>query len=356
VRIAASCGPGEIRALAYDDSGLADVAIERPGARDRVGDVVPGRVTARRPAMAGAFVALDQGPDGFLPDSAGGAGVHDGDLLKVRVTRAAQSGKGPRLAAARDAALADGPGAVARLAALHPTAAIAVDDAVVLATLRPAFAGRLELVARAFDDALEAAFEALHSASAALPGGAMLSVYPTPALVALDLDLGAGSNERRGKRDAQAGANVALIPAIAREIRLRNLGGAIVVDLAGMAMKRRAALGPAFAAALAADPTETRFLGFSALGLAEILRTRIHPPLHELLRGPHAAGLAGLRALAREIAANPARPPAMAAAANVADALHADSAALADLARRAGRPLMLTTDQSLPPNAWRLEA
>ncbi len=330
------------------------MAIERPGARDRVGDVVLGRVTTRRPAMAGAFIALDHGPEGFLPDSAGAAGRHDGDRLLVRVTRAAQGGKGPRLAAS-DGPEQLGPGAVARLAALYPRARITVDDLAVLALLRPAFGSRLDLVPRAFGDTLEALFEASRNPATALPGGATLSVHPTPALVAIDLDLGAATADRRGKREAQSGANAALIPAIARQIRLRNLGGAIVVDLAGMPIKRRAVLGPAFAAALAQDPTETRFLGFSALGLAEILRTRIHPPLHEVLSGPYAAGLVGLRTLAREIAANPARRPAMVAAPGVADALRADPVALADLARRAGRPLMLASDQAMPPNAWRLE-
>ena len=75
----------------------------------------------------------------------------------------------------------------------------------------------------------------------------------------------------------------------------------------------------------------------------------------QLLRGPHAAGLAGLRTLAREVAANPVRRPAMVTAPGVADALRADPVALADLARRAGRPLMLTSDQTMPPNAWQLE-
>ncbi len=340
--------------MAWDGEALLDVAVERPGARDRVGDVVSGRVTTRRPAMAGAFVALDHGPEGLLPDSAGGAGRHDGDRLLVRVTRAAQGGKGPRLAAAEGPERL-GPGAVARLAALYPEARIVVDDLAVFAALRPVSASRIDMVPRAFGDTLETLFEALRNSTTALPGGATLSVHPTPALVAIDLDLGAATADRRGKREAQSGANAALIPAIARQIRLRNLGGAIVVDLAGMPIRRRASLGPVFAAALAQDPTETRFLGFSALGLAEILRTRIHPPLHELLRGPHAAGLAGLRTLAREVAANPVRRPAMVTAPGVADALRADPVALADLARRAGRPLMLTSDQTMPPNAWQLE-
>ena len=88
-------------------------------------------------------------------------------------------------------------------------------------------------------------------------------------------------------------------------------------------------------------------LGFTALGLAEIVRPRVHPPLHELLAGPLASGLAALRRLAREAAARPASAPALRAAPAVVAALHEDGAALADLARRTGRPLILCSDPAL---------
>jgi len=54
------------------NSNIPRYAIWRPGAPDGVGDIHRGRVIARVPAMAGAFVALD-GAEGFLPDSDGGA-------------------------------------------------------------------------------------------------------------------------------------------------------------------------------------------------------------------------------------------------------------------------------------------
>jgi Ribonuclease G/E len=150
--------------------------------------------------------------------------------------------------------------------------------------------------------------------------------------------------------------NRAAIPALARQIRLRNLSGAILVDFAGMPARRRGALGPALAAALADDPLHPRLLGFTALGLAEIVRPRVHPPLHELLTGPHAAGLAALRAIAAEYAAAPHRWPTLRASAAVVAALQADGEALADLARRAGRPLVLRADPALHAAEWIIEA
>ncbi|MGC8469987.1 MAG: ribonuclease E/G, partial [Acetobacteraceae bacterium] len=95
--IRARTRPGEVAAVAVADGRLLDVAIERPGARDGVGDLHRGRITARVPAMAGAFVALAGGAEGFLPDSHGAAGCGEGDGVVVRVARAAQGGKGLRL-------------------------------------------------------------------------------------------------------------------------------------------------------------------------------------------------------------------------------------------------------------------
>ncbi len=160
---------------------------------------------------------------------------------------------------------------------------------------------------------------------------------------------------RQGKAASQRAANLALLPRLAREIRLRNLSGAILVDFAGLKASRRSALAPALHAALAEDPLRPRLLGFTALGLAEIVRRRVHPPLHELLAGPHAAGLAALRRIAAEVASPPHRLPVLRASPAIVAALQSDSEALADLARRAGRALILRSDPTLPATAWILE-
>ena len=356
--IRAACSPGEVRVAAEDGGRLIDVAIERAGSVHNVGDVHRGRVATRTPALGGAFVAIG-GTEGFLPDTAGGT-ASEGSVLTVRITRAPQGGKGPRLAAIDEPAsgppglLRRGPGAIERLAALHPDADILIDDPAVLAPLRPLHGARLHLVPRAFDDATDAGFDTLASRDIDLPGGGRMSIHPTPALVAIDLDLGAGSATSGAKHRTHEAANRAALPLLAAQIRLRNLAGPIVVDLAGMTTKKRASLGPAFAEALAADPLAPRFLGFSALGLAEILRPRLHPPLHELLAGPHAAGLAGLRALTRQAAAAPAMPLALHASPAITTALQADPAARADVQRLTGRPLILIEDRAT--QSWRVEA
>jgi Ribonuclease G/E len=377
VQILVACSPGELRAAAVQDGGLIDYALWRPGCPDGVGDLYRGRVTARVPAMAGAFVALPDA-EGFLPDSEGADAVSDGMAVAVRITRSAQGGKGPRLtarvadadraraggrAAARGgtragagppALLARGPGAVERLAALHPAAPLRIDDPGVAATFRPVLGERIA-VGAVLDDALAGWIDALAGPGIDLPGGMRASIHPTPALVAIDVDAGSASADRRPKHAAQTAANRAMLPALARQIRLRNLSGAIVVDVAGLGVRQRAALAPDFAQALAGDPLRPRFLGFSALGLAEIMRPRAHPPLHELLTGPHAAGLSALRSVMQAAAAEPAAAFQLRAAPDVAAALAQDPAALPDLARRTGRPLIVTSDPTLPPGRTAIE-
>lgn len=394
-RIRLSSSPGEVRLAVVQGDELVDYALWRPGAPDGVGDLYRGRVTARMPALAGAFVALI-GTDGFLPDSEGGKDVTEGRLLGVRVTRAAQGGKGPRLTArlkSEEATLTAGgavrlvrrgPGPLAELAARYPDASIETDGPTssalngldlgaeegcgegirgVHGTKRqsvPPFPvlterGRWLIVPHAFDDALEAQIESLANPDVVLPNGVRIRIHPTPALTAIDVDVGGTAMADRSKTSHHLAVNRAVLPELARQIRLRNLSGAVLIDLAGLPARRRGALGPAIAEALARDPLEPRFCGFTALGLAEIVRPRVHPPLHELLAGPHAAGLAALRRITAEVAAHPARMPVLRAAPVVARALEEDLLARRDLARRTGRALILRVDPSLPATGWVLE-
>jgi hypothetical protein len=354
--VATSPGQAHVAVVRYDR--LIDYALWRPGAPDGVGDVHRGRVTAIVPAMAGAFVALADA-EGFLPDSFGAKGLNVGTILPVQVTRAAQGGKGPRLSARVPDTPPDsgpvgllrrGPTPVERMASRYPTAPVCVDDAAVVASLRPVLGNRVSLAANVLTDDVAAAIDMLSHSMIELPGGARLSIWPTPALVAIDVDAG-GALTRGGHK----ALNRAILPALAEQIRLRNLSGAIVVDVAGLSVRKRGALTPDFAEALANDPLRPKFLGFSGLGLAEIMRPRVHPPLHELLTGPLAAGLAGLRAVLAAFNQDPRALPALRAHPSVVSALHADPMALADLLRRTGRDVSLRSDPSLPELAWMLE-
>jgi hypothetical protein len=208
------------------------------------------------------------------------------------------------------------------------------------------------------DDADRAAsvWEALAEPEVALAGGARMTITPTPALVAIDIDAGSATAERRAKKDAQLALNRALAPAIARQIRLRHLAGAILIDPAGVPQRTRPQLTDAFAAAFAGDPLTPRFLGFSALGLAEILRPRLHPPLHELLRGAHAEGLAALAALCAAWEQRPGGTETLAAMPAIIAAIEMDIVAREQFRDRTGRPPSLHADGSVGgwQRSWRL--
>jgi Ribonuclease G/E len=366
--ILAAVSPGEVRVAAVRDGMLVDYAIWRPGTPDGVGDLHRGRMLAHMPALGGAFVAL-AGSEGFLPDTEQAERLPEGAIIGVRVIRAAQGGKGPRLTAQLSEEerqhigqgppqrLRRGPDAVQRLATLHPDAQVWVDDAALLAEMRPALRDRVGLRVPVWREAVISEIEALADPVALLPGPGPLSAsfHPTPALTAVDLDTAAATRGRGQKAALQLALNRAALPELARQIRLRNLSGAILVDLAGLSPRRRAALAPDFIQALAADPLGARLLGFTALGLAEIVRPRVHPPLHELLSGPLAAGLAALRCLAIEAVVRPAWTAKLRTAPAVANALRRDPVALPDLARRTGRTLMLREDASLAPFGWEIE-
>jgi ribonuclease G len=336
--------PGEIRGLALDEHGAVDSAIERPGGPLGVEDKVVGRIASRVPAMAGAFVALPGGSaDGFLPDTAGGRDLPEGTHLALRVTRGSQGGKGPRLAALPDhregpvRLLARGPGAVERLAVLHPEAAIRIDSPAIGAEVPTAFRDRMTVGLGDLGAETAAIWSALEDRHVALPGGARMTITPTPALVAIDIDAGSATAERRGKKSAQLALNRVLAPAIARQIRLRHLAGAILIDPAGVAQQSRPQLATAFAAALADDPLHPKFLGFTALGLAEILRPRVYSPLHELLSGAHAQALGALAALCAAWRSQPGSSDSILAEPGVIGAIEADKVACEQFRYRTGR-------------------
>ncbi|RAI57431.1 ribonuclease E/G [Roseicella frigidaeris] len=364
-----SASPGEWRtALLDEDERLAAFHLERPGRPDGLGDLHRARVTALAPAMAGAFLAMAGGETGFLPESAVGAAkqpiaraISEGQYLAVRVTRAAQGGKGPRLTArltpaeaARVAAapaggpalIARGPVAALRLARAHPEAMLRTDSAPLAARLRAALGPARVALSHApvFDEAIEAELDLLAGPEVPLPGGGRLLIHPTPALTAIDVDAGSIAGTR--DPEAQLRLNGAAVAEAARQIRLRSLAGAILLDVAGLTAKRRATLAGPLAAALAPDPL-ARLLGLGPLGLFEIQRQRIHPPLHELLGwplSPLSQGLAALRRAAREAAARPGRRWALRAAPAVLTALADLPGALEEAAAALGTPLQLLVE------------
>ncbi|MDP5219309.1 ribonuclease E/G [Ruegeria sp. 2205SS24-7] len=117
------------------------------------------------------------------------------------------------------------------------------------------------------------------STRAPLAGGGFLFIEPTRALVAVDVNTGSDTSLAAGQK-----ANFACAKALPRALRIRGLGGQIVLDLAPMAKKDRRGFESALRAALRADSEETTLAGWTPLGHFELQRKRGRVPVSEVLR------------------------------------------------------------------------
>ncbi|MES2940210.1 MAG: ribonuclease G [Pseudomonadota bacterium] len=119
-----------------------------------------------------------------------------------------------------------------------------------------------------------------------LKSGGYLIVDQTEALTTVDVNTG-GYVGARNFDDTIFKTNLEAAQAIARQLRLRNLGGIIIVDFIDMQREdhRDAVLGE-FRKQLARDRVKTMAGGFSQLGLVEMTRKRTRESLAHLLCQP----------------------------------------------------------------------
>lgn len=135
-----------------------------------------------------------------------------------------------------------------------------------------------------------------------LPSGGWISVHPTPALTAIDVNMGT-AYKAGDAADAKLMVNQEAALAIAWHLRFQNIGGLIVVDFIDLTGKGRIeALMTTLKSALAEDPLMPQTSGLSAFGLVQINRARRGVSLRDRLlvdRAPaeraDAAALALLR-------------------------------------------------------------
>lgn len=228
-------GVGESRGVVTLDGRPERLIVRRDGDDHRLalGARLVARVANVEPALATAFLDLGGGAEAILPFKAEARPVR-GQALEVEIRSEPRRGK---LAIAR--AIGAGEGA--------PRLLSEPDD---LAAELKAHARDAEIVegraARVMADEAEAeALEVLHP----LPGGGVLAIEPTRALTAVDVDLGErkGADAKRVTRQA----NLAALGLAARLLRLKGLGGIVVIDLVGrghdgnaLMAAARAAFGP----------------------------------------------------------------------------------------------------------------
>ena len=323
----------------WKDGQLDDLLVDKPDD----GTPIPGAIYAARvdrplKGMGGAIVALPEGQSGFLRDA---KGLSAGQRVLVQVSTYPEAGKSAPvlrrlLFKSRYVIVTpDAPGLnIARSirdeemrVALHDLAESHIPDAKYGLILRSSCAGAdhtaigadlsdtLAVADQVLTDTSEApallldgpsaeflawrdwtddadldrepgaferfdiwsAMEQLRRPRHDLTGGAWMSIDPTPAFVCIDVNTGGDLSP-----SACLKANREAARQLPRALRLRGLGGQILVDFAPMGKKDRREIETTLRQSLRADPIETTFAGWSNLGLAELVRKRERRPLNEV--------------------------------------------------------------------------
>ena len=239
---------GETRAAVYEGRRLVELHLDRwsDAAAPKLGERWTGQVVTVDNAMAGAWVRLGEGPDSLLPFKAQGdlPRLTDGMFIDVAITKEAIAEKGPLIRYAGEATHAK-PGPVARLSLTDRLTArfpgIALDEA------------RVSVI----DDATERVLP--------VPGGGFVTIDRTQALIAIDIDKGGAVKLAEFCYDAAT--------LVMAQLRLRGLGGLVVVDYPNMrkprqrstVLKRMEEMGEA-------DPANVRIAPFSRFGVVEMTR------------------------------------------------------------------------------------
>jgi ribonuclease G len=122
-----------------------------------------------------------------------------------------------------------------------------------------------------------------------LKSGGYLILDQTEAMTTIDVNTG-GYVGLRSFDDTIFKTNLEAAQVIARQLRLRNLGGIIIIDFIDMQNEdHRAAVLSELGKALARDRTKITVNGFSALGLVEMTRKRTRESLEHVLCEPCSA-------------------------------------------------------------------
>ncbi len=124
-----------------------------------------------------------------------------------------------------------------------------------------------------------------------LPCGGFLVIDRTEAMTVIDVNSGKFQGSRAGAESAFLRLNLEAAEEIARLLRLRNVGGVIVIDFVDMETEEsRKQVQAALEEALMGDPVKTAVHGFTSLGLMELTRKKTEGGPGPLIPCPHCGG------------------------------------------------------------------
>lgn len=120
-----------------------------------------------------------------------------------------------------------------------------------------------------------------------LKSGGYLVIQPTEALVSIDVNTGKAVTKKKDVQQTFRKINREAAMEIARQLRLRNLSGMILIDFIDMASKQdQQDIMDVLRQAVSQDPVQTTVVDMTKLGLVEVTRKKIRKTLYEQLKCP----------------------------------------------------------------------
>jgi len=216
---------------------------------------------------------------------------------------------------------------------------------------------------------VEDQLEAMHSPTVQLKSGGYIVLNQTEALVAIDVNSGRATRERHIEETALK-TNLEAAEEVARQLRLRDLAGLIVVDFIDMEESRHNRdVERRLKEAMRSDRARIQLGRISPFGLLEMSRQRLRPSLFESstdtcprcggtghVRSVHSSALAVLRALEEEGVRGRGGDIGITVPTAVAlYVLNEFRARLVDVEQRYGFKVSITADDALLSDDYRLE-
>jgi ribonuclease G len=202
-----------------------------------------------------------------------------------------------------------------------------------------------------------------------LKSGGYIVINQTEALVAVDVNTGKYVGKSNRLEDTITKTNTEAVKEIVRQIRLRDLGGIIVVDFIDMdERKNRQKVMQALEEAMRADRAPYKILQFNDFGLVAITRKRVKQSLERTLCAPcptceGAAYVKNVQTVVGEILQEAGKLSSIVEGKNVVLRAHPDVAKhlksnrnsyLEEIEEVLGRPVLVTSDPSLHPDKFDL--
>ena len=156
---------------------------------------------------------------------------------------------------------------------------------------------------------IESQIELAFQREISLSSGGSIVIDPTEAMTTIDIN-SARSTKGKDIEETAFKTNLEAAVEIARQLRLRDVGGLVVIDFIDMINEdNQNSVESAFKKAIFSDRARVQVSNISKFGLLEISRQRLRPSLNEsydiehvLVRGPRSLGLSILRIVSEDAA------------------------------------------------------